>query len=448
MKKIPLTCFILLGLVILAVAIFVATFDADRYRPMLVSKLQEAIGKPVGLERLSLGWHGGIALQLQGLAISDDAQAGTAEPLLQVESASAIVRLLPLLRKEVQVASIVLSRPQVHVVRDAQGRVNLLGLAAAMSPAAAPSRPASVGGTAVSFNIASLRVEDGTLHWTDAATRPPTELRLNRLDVAVTHIALGHPMDIDMTGALATETSNLHLSGRLTPPSPTQSGSLEQGKLTIEGLPLERILAPAQPGEPQLAGTLTVAVQGSATTWDPAQLARAVSASGTLKLAEPRVANLNILREVFERFSMLPGLVEALQARLPPAYQAKLAAPDTVFSPIELALRVEEGSLRFDDLRVRSDTFELVGTGYLGLDGTVDIRSMLRIEQALSAAIFKSVKELQALANRTGELEVPLVIQGQAPRIAVLPDLRYVTSRVVVTTVVDLIGQLLRTPSQ
>ena len=100
--------------------------------------------------------------------------------------------------------------------------------------------------------------------------------------------------------------------------------------------------------------------------------------------------------------------------------------------------------MRFDDLRVRSDTFELVGTGRVGLDGTVDIRSTLRIEQALSAAIFRSVQELQALANRTGEMEVPLTIQGQAPRIAVLPDLRYVASRVVVTTAVDLIGRLLR----
>lgn len=446
MKNVLVICLVLLGLVILAVAIFVATFDADRYRPLLVSKLQGAIGRPVSLERLSLGWQGGIALRLQGLAISDDriAQGSAAEPLLQVESVSAVVRLLPLLRKDVQVASIVLSRPQVHVARDAQGRVNLLGLAAAVSPVAAPSRPTSIGGASVSFNVASLRIEDGTLHWTDTLTRPPTELWLKRLDVAVSHIALGQPMEIDVKGALVSEIPNLHLSGRLTPPSPTQSGSLEQGKLTIESLPLERILAPAQPGEPQLQGTLTVAVQGSATTLDPARLARAVSASGTLKLAEPRVANLNILREVFERFSMLPGLVEALEAHLPPAYQAKLAEPDTVFEPIDLALRVEDGALRFDDLRVRSDTFELIGTGRVGLDGTVDIRPMLRIEQALSAAIFRSVQELQALANRAGELEVPLVIQGQGPQIAVLPDLRYVASRVIAAKAADLLGSLLR----
>ncbi|MBI3022070.1 MAG: AsmA family protein [Candidatus Omnitrophica bacterium] len=455
MKKILLTCLVLLGLVVLAVAIFVVTFDVDRYRPMLARRLQEAIHRPVTLERLSLNWRGGIAVQVQGLRISDEASAGP-EPVIQLESASALVRPLPLLRKEVQVASLVLRRPRIRIARDAQGRIDLLGLAAAASPAlsaippgtgqagAVSSRPTSVGDAVVSFNIASFRIEDGTLHWSDATTQPPSELWLKRLDVTVRNIALGRPMDVALAGALAADAPNLRLSGRFTTPSPSRAGSLEQANLMIEGLPLERILPPARPGEPQLQGKLTVNVHGSVATLDPSQLARAISGEGGLGLAEARIANLNVLRAVFERFSMLPGLVEALQARLPPAYQAKLAESDTVFEPIDLALRVEEGSLRFEDMRVRSDTFELIGTGYLGLDGNVDIRSTLRIEPTLSAAIFRSVEELRTLANASGELEIPLAIQGQAPRVAVLPDLRYVASRIVVTTAVDLIGQLLR----
>ena len=36
-----------------------------------------------------------------------------------------------------------------------------------------------------------------------------------------------------------------------------------------------------------------------------------------------------------------------------------------------------------------------------------------------------------------------LVIQGHAPRVAVVPDLHYVASKVIVTKVEDLIGSLL-----
>ena len=109
-------------LAVAAVAIFLATFDADRYRPQLIAQLQAALGKPVTLDRISLGWQQGIAVQFKGLAIYEGA-AAVGEPLIQVESAPGVLKLLPLLKKQVQVASVVLVRPRIQVTRDAQGNV-------------------------------------------------------------------------------------------------------------------------------------------------------------------------------------------------------------------------------------------------------------------------------------------------------------------------------------
>ena len=435
---------ILIAVVVLAavgLGVFIATFDADRYRPLVVSELQRAIGRPVRLERISLGWRHGIAMQLHGFAI-DDAPAGS-EPLIEMESASALVRLWPLLRKEVQVASVALQRPRVHVTRDAQGHVNLLGLATAAGPVAASHQAAAAGSSPVSFHVDSLTIENGTLHWTDAMSSPPVDLRISAVDVTLKHIAPGKPMDIDLKGTLAAAAPNLRLSGRLTPPSSTQPGALERVKLMVESLPLEDVLPSGRPEEPHLRGKLAMALQGSLASLDPAQITRSLSGNGNLKLAEPVVANLNILREVFARLSMFPELVQTLEARLPPEYQAKFSARDTILSPIDASVTVEDGALRFDELHLGTDTFQLVGGGRLGLDGVVSIRSTLRIEPILSAAIIKSVSELQALTTKDAELEIPLMIQGQAPSIAILPDLHYVASKVIVTKAVDLLGQFL-----
>ena len=160
MKKILIALGVVLTLLIVSLAVFIATFDADRYRPLVVSELQKALGRPVKLERLSLSWQGGFALQANGFALFEDAQAS--EPLIQVESASASVRLMPLLRKELQVASIVLSRPRIHVSRNAQGQVNLLGLVAATAPAAAPSQTTPSGAAPISFQVGSLMIEEGS----------------------------------------------------------------------------------------------------------------------------------------------------------------------------------------------------------------------------------------------------------------------------------------------
>ena len=442
MKKVLFILGILLALTVAGLAIFILTFDADRYRPLLVTQLQRAVGAPVTLEHLSLGWQKGIALRLQGLAIAENAQ-GSGEPLLEVESASAFVELIPLLHRDVRVTSVVLKRPRIHLIRDAQGRLNLLGLAAAASPMAAPSQAARSEHADVSFNVASLRVEDGTVHWTDAMTMPPTDLRVKAVDAMIRHIALNQPMDVELSAALAAEHPNLHVRGHLTPPSPGQSGSLEDAQLSLEGVPLDQLL-PSNPQEPHLRGKLSATLQGHVATLDPAQLTQTLSGSGQFKVADPVLVNLNLLRTVFARISVIPGLVEKLEARLPSEYQTKFSAADTVLSPIDVAVRVESGALRFDDLNLRTETFRLTGSGWVGLGGAVPIRSILRIDPTLSEVLISSVKELQYLTTTNGEIEMPLVIQGQAPQLAVLPDLNYLTSKLFATKVQDLLNNFLQ----
>ena len=156
------------------------------------------------------------------------------------------------------------------------------------------------------------------------------------------------------------------------------------------------------------------------------------------------VANLNVLREVFEKLSVIPGLIQKLEATLPPEYQAKLAATETKLSPIETALRVEQGALRFENLIVQTDGFQLNAAGAVGLEGSITMRAMLRMDPVLSAAFIQRVKELQYLANASGELEIPLALQGQAPRVVVIPDVNYVAQRLLETKGQELLTNLLQ----
>ncbi len=433
-------------LVLLALAIFIATFDADRYRPQLVRALEEASGLGVRLDHLALGWHGGIALELQGLTVSEP--ASSAEPLLALDSANALVRLGPLLKRRVEVASVVLHRPRASLRRDRQGRV-LIPVPvppAASEPSTAPasSGPSSAAmPSAVSFNIARLRIEDGTLHWTDAAAVPPFELWVKRVEAAVEDIAPGHPMDVRVQAAVGSDTPNLRFSGRLTLPEGAQAGSLQQVTLRVDRLALEQLLPDVPAGELQLRGRLSASLEGDAPSLEPAAGA-AVAARGTVRLDEPVMVNLNILREVFRQLSVIPGLLERLEERLPETDRAKLDARDTVLQSFDVPLELAGGSLRFSGLSLQSDTLGLSGSGSLGLDGAFSMHAILRIDPQFSEAIIRSVAELRALANAKGELELPLAIQGRASRIAVLPDVTYVASKVLTVTAVDAIGRLLR----
>lgn len=561
MKRLLMILLGLLLFVIIAVAVFLATFDADRFRPQLVAALEKATGQPVTLERISLNWRGGFALQLKGLTIADGA-APTQPPLLRVDQANAVVRLMPLLRREVQVAAVTLIRPEVRISRDKQGRINLVGLAVAGSPAAAASptaAPSAGTGAVPAIAIQSVKITDGQLRWADALNTPLAELAVRDIDVTLQNIKPAQPFDFEARFALFSEHQDVTLSGRAALPAPGQATALErlrlevdlgrmnwtevrgafpaiqqagikqvegllqvvverlvlspeglakavarvqmkngrkelaglpqpiegitleatlaQGRLdlkqalarvaegtlkvsgTLEGLgqpvvrstftialenvPLELLQPHPQPEDPYVRGRCTVTLEGRA-EGPLNQLVPTFSGQGHLRVQEPVLVNLNILREVFQKLSILPGLMPRLQSRLPEEYQQKFEAKDTVFESLASPLRLQEGVIRFDALPLRTDSFSLDNTGFIALQGGVNIRAMLTLDAPLSAALIRSVEELKYLTTAGGELQLPIAIQGQAPRVAVVPDIGYVASRLVVTKVQDLLGELLQ----
>jgi len=444
MKRFLLILAGLILLTVVGVGIFIATFDIDRYRPRLVSEMEKALGKPVSLERLTLSWRGGLAVELRGLAIHEGLPNAGQEPLAQVETATAVVPIAPLLRKQVHIDSITLIRPRIHVARDTEGRINLIGLAAAGAPAAAPSE-AAASGSPVALQIASLSIEEGSVHWTDAMTRPSTDVWVKPVNLRITNIVPGQPMNVELRAAIASPTPNVQLSGRLTPPSPGVEGSVEQLTGSIENLPLESVLPPPPPGASHVKGNLSLAFQGSANSLEPSRLRQSLSGSGTLKLTDAVIVDFNILREVFSRFSMIPGLVQSLESRLPPEAQKKFSARDTILQPVNVSMLVQGGALQFQDLRVRTDVGALAGSGQISLDGYVNLpRLLLQVDPALSSAIIRSVSELQALTNEAGELEMPVIVQGPLTQLSIMPDLRYIASKVIVGKGLELLDNLLR----
>ena len=69
MKKILLIAAALLVLLLAGAGVFVATFDADRYRPRVQKEIENVLGQPVEIEKISLGWRSGPSLEVKGLNI-------------------------------------------------------------------------------------------------------------------------------------------------------------------------------------------------------------------------------------------------------------------------------------------------------------------------------------------------------------------------------------------
>ena len=171
------------GLVVLAVAavaVLVATFDPNSYKPQIVAAVRSATGR-----ELNIGGRIGLSISLQPtLEVSDVSFSnppGFSRPqMVTLHKLELQLALVPLLSKRIQIARLVLDQPDILLETDAKGQSNWQFASAGPAPAA-PAAPSGTAAAAAPPTIAlsSVRIEGGTIALRNAGQT--TTLGLARL---------------------------------------------------------------------------------------------------------------------------------------------------------------------------------------------------------------------------------------------------------------------------
>ncbi|MDO8729741.1 MAG: AsmA family protein [Candidatus Omnitrophota bacterium] len=376
--------FLLILLIVFLVAaaglgFFLATFDADRARPTVIKKMEEVLGRPVALKRIVLRWKGGIAVELHGLEIP---------PALHVGNVSLLLRPLPLLRGDVQILSVLLQAPTFRVIRHADGVIEIPGVTAELHQRLGTSSAAGTVPPRSSLLIRELLIREGTFIYADQSARPPLEITLEQVQLRASLDLRSQQLDLKDSSAKLGE-GTLRLSG-----SVKNFGSNPEGQVD-------------------------------------------------LKTENIRLLNVNLLREVFDRMTVIPGLTESLLARLPPEFAQKLTEKDTLFRPMDFHLTLENGAVLFQNFRVATDSFELVASGRAGLDGSLAFPAQIFIQQDLSKALIQSADELRLFTDDQWRIVLPVRVGGTVQKPSVSPDLQVVAEKLFSAKAQDLVGELL-----
>ncbi|NLD68939.1 MAG: AsmA family protein, partial [Limnobacter sp.] len=118
-RRIVLTVAILAGLALLALLVFVATFDANRYKPQLIELVEEQTGRRLALPgELSLSLWPRLALASGPASLSGPQGEGEA---MRFDSGRVAIALRPLLSRQLAVEGVVLSGVRVDTVGDGTG---------------------------------------------------------------------------------------------------------------------------------------------------------------------------------------------------------------------------------------------------------------------------------------------------------------------------------------
>ena len=156
----------LAALLVLAVLLVVWLFDPNDYKDYVTDWAEERTGRTFTIDdSLELEIFPWLAVETGGITVGNAEGFGD-EPFGTVERVAARVRLIPLLRREVDIGTITLEGLELNLAVDADSRGNWEDLLRRPeAPAVEPAADEAEADPLRSFGIAGIRVRDGRIYW-------------------------------------------------------------------------------------------------------------------------------------------------------------------------------------------------------------------------------------------------------------------------------------------
>lgn len=398
---------VLTGLLALLIATLVAVVlwvDVDDYRDTIAERASSQLGREVALQGpVTLRLFPWLALEINDLRVGNPTAFDEAPDLAHIGQATVSVRVLPLLKGQLETGAITLQQAQIHLITDRQGRSNLDGLLASEDPDASGQLDLST------LELGALRLDEVTIALLDLNAGTQTRLHIDQFRLEPFAVDRATPFRLraqlddgeaawlqlasvegELTANSALDRINVsQLVAEFQLPEMTDRGSLRGAAalhqrsdrwvldlpvldliMTVDGLRLG--LRAEAPLTIDLADPIEVALPGVQLSVNE----QALSAQGTLQLSDPLRAQLSISGQRLD-------LVPILAAITDPAASQAMAEPTALDEQIDFA------PLRRLDLDLQLDLQELIMSPQLRLT-EVTTRAQLREGQL-------SVSPLQAV---------------------------------------------------
>lgn len=190
-------------LVIAGLLIFLSLVNIDKYRPRIQAEAQQKLDRPVTLGKLTLHIFP-LSVGIAGVTIGQSPGFPANPPLATASNVSASVAFWSLLRGEPQIKSLQLTRPQIELIRNANGVWNFSSTKAPTQPAAPVPPPPAAKQPAVAptqFTLDKVTITDGQIAVTDLKTKQPRAV-YDHIDAKLTDFAPGQPFNLNLTAHL------------------------------------------------------------------------------------------------------------------------------------------------------------------------------------------------------------------------------------------------------
>jgi hypothetical protein len=192
--------------------------------------LQRVFGSDLDFDGLEVSLLPRPGFSANGIRLADDTRFA-ATPIVRTKELVLGVNLWKLLQGRIIVDSLIFKAPELQVITDERGILNLSSLIGRrkalrsfprIDSASADRKP----GSAVNFAIREVRVIDGKVEYLDRSTQPPAELQIRNIDLIVRGFHSAETMGIHLAAALSDSLrQDVRIEGKFGPQEADRSWS-------------------------------------------------------------------------------------------------------------------------------------------------------------------------------------------------------------------------------
>ena len=367
MKIVRIIFFTLLALSLIVCAgifIFFKTFNTDQYLPQITQKASFALGRPVSITGVGLGFSlRGITLDAGPVTIADDPDF-TTQPFIKVDRIRISLDLRPLiLRREIHITDILLQSPQIHFIRSQEGNFNCSSVFASIAKQ--------------SFNSRLSRQ-------TKSEPRNDTNLTMNE--------AIG-PFDTNLIalGFIASPSSSVIASEAKQ--SLIKSITIQDAAISFidqsQDMPLDIWLS-----------NINASLNFS-------------EASGNIIITDGVIKDFNIIKIILSHTLGVFGMDGSIN---------KLGAQDTVIEKAEAEFSLHDKTVFIDNFLVKTNIFEFTAKGPVDQGLNIDMQTMLYLNGDISAALVNRLDGLKYLMDDSKRIAIDASLKGVIPHLQYKPN--------------------------
>ncbi|MGQ3685803.1 MAG: DUF748 domain-containing protein [Candidatus Loosdrechtia sp.] len=221
-KAILITISVILFLIGAAV---VAPFvvDLNKHKDRIINLVKPYLGRDFYFDDIKLTVMSGLGMELHRLRIKENPEFGEGD-FLEAERLRVRVKLLPLLKKQIQVSEFVLNEPYVQIIRNSKGEFNyydIAGFAEDGDSVKETGKEEEVPGgiLAAAFIVSKLSVHNGTIHFIDEyVPGGPVVSKIELFDLGLADVSPEKPVRLFLTAQLPGMTDrNFGIKGTIGP---------------------------------------------------------------------------------------------------------------------------------------------------------------------------------------------------------------------------------------